>query len=59
MADNLKIRQPLDGKKINVNEAWEVKHWSGQFKVTEAQLKLAVAKVGPMVDKVKAYLNIK
>lgn len=59
MADNLKIRQPLDGKKINVNEAWEVTYWSTKFKVSETQLKQAVAKVGPMVDKVKAYLNIK
>ena len=28
MSDNLKIRQPLDAKRINMNQAHEVAYWT-------------------------------
>lgn len=57
MTDNLKIRQPQDGKQVNVHEAWELEYWSKKFGVTKEQLKQAVTKVGPHVDAVRRQLG--
>ncbi|MXN74597.1 DUF3606 domain-containing protein [Burkholderia sp. 4701] len=57
MADNLKIRQPQDGKQVNVHEQWELEYWSNKFGVTKEQLKQAVAKVGTHVDAVRRQLG--
>lgn len=59
MPDNLNISQPQDPKRINVNEPWELRYWTKKFGASEAQLKQAVKTVGPMVDKVKIYLNVR
>jgi hypothetical protein len=42
---------------VNVNERWEVEHWTKKFSCTEDQLKAAVKEVGVMADKVEAYLS--
>ncbi len=39
MADDLKKRQPQDGKRINVNEDWEVEYWTEALGVSKDQLK--------------------
>jgi Protein of unknown function (DUF3606) len=56
MSDNLKIRQPQDPKKININETWEVSYWTKALGVTEQKLREAVKAVGPMVVDVRKWL---
>lgn len=56
MADDLSRRQPEDPKKINVNQAHEVRYWTEKLGVSEARLRLAVSKVGVMVADVRAWL---
>ena len=57
MPDNLKITQPLDAKRINLNEPYEVNYWTNKFGVSETQLKAAVAAVGTYADDVKKKLG--
>ena len=57
MSDDLKIKRPLDAKKVNLNERWEVDYWTKQLETDEALLREAVAAVGSMVDDVKRYLG--
>jgi hypothetical protein len=42
--------------RINVDEAYEIKHWAKRLRVSELQLIGAVAQVGPLVDNVRASL---
>lgn len=58
MADNLKIREPQDRTKINVNETWELEYWTKKFNVSAEKLKTAVKAVGPSVAKVKVHLGL-
>ncbi|VVD29863.1 DUF3606 domain-containing protein [Paraburkholderia dioscoreae] len=57
MADNLKIREPQDGKQVNVHEPWELEYWSNKFGVSKEALKRAVAQVGTHVDAVRRHLG--
>ena len=57
MPDNLKRISPEDPKKINVNQPWELKRWANILGVTQDELKKIVKKVGPSVEKVKAFLQ--
>lgn len=57
MSDDLSKRGPQDRSRVNVNEAWEVRHWCTQFNCTEAQLRAAVKAVGVMVTDVRRYLS--
>lgn len=57
MPDNLNIRQPQDGQEINVHQQWELDYWTKILRVSEATLKAAVAKVGPLVSDVKKHLK--
>jgi len=57
MTDNLKIRQPLDPKKINIHEQWEVNEWTKKWNITAQQLIDAVKKVGVLVVDVARYLG--
>ena len=57
MSDDLKIRQPIDGTKVNVNQPWELNYWTKKLGVTEAELLKAVDKVGPGEKDIKKYLN--
>lgn len=57
MPDNLRIKQPQDAERINLNEPYEVKYWCDKFNCTEEQLREAVKKAGSdYVEKVKKYL---
>ena len=46
MSDNLKINQPGDPTKINVNQQWEIDFWTKTLGVSEMQLRNAVRVVG-------------
>ena len=59
MSDNLNNRGPQDASRINVNEDWELKHWTRQLGVSEEALKAAVKKVGVTVDAVSAHFKSK
>lgn len=56
MSDDTSKAGQEDRIRINVKQAFEVRHWTKAFGVTKACLKEAVKSVGPMVDDVKAYL---
>ena len=57
MPDNKNITQPLDARRININEPYEVTYWCNKFGCTEQKLKEAVKKVGDSVEAVKKYLG--
>ena len=57
MTDDIRIRQPEDPTKINVNQSWELEYWSNKFGVTKDKVKQAVAAVGPMVVDVEKWLK--
>jgi len=57
MDDDLKNRGPADRDRVNVNEDWEMRYWTGRFACTDEELKAAVRAVGPMRDDVEAYLK--
>ena len=57
MADNKKKRGGADAALIAMSEAYEVAYWSKKLKITPAQLKAAVKKVGHSARKVEAYIG--
>jgi hypothetical protein len=57
MADNPSERGMRDRSRINVNQPHEMSYWSKKFGVSEAELRTAVEKVGPMADKVEQQLG--
>ncbi|MGX4642537.1 DUF3606 domain-containing protein [Massilia sp. SYSU DXS3249] len=57
MADNLQKAGPQDRSRINVNEEWEVRHWTEALGVTREQLEKAVSEVGVMADAVREHLK--
>jgi len=57
MADDLKNRGPADRSKISLTEEWEVRYWTKELGVTEAQLRAAVNAVGHGVAAVRAHLK--
>ena len=57
MPDDKDIRHPHDGKRININEPYEVRNWCKIFNVSERELKYAVNAVGDSSEKVRKYLN--
>lgn len=57
MPDDLKNRGPQDRSRVNINEPYEVRHWTREFGCTEAQLRHAVAQVGVSVERVRSYLR--
>lgn len=57
MADNKKKRGGLDAALIALGESYEVAYWSKKLKITPAQLKAAVKKVGHSARKVEAYIK--
>jgi hypothetical protein len=58
MADDKKKRGGMDRALIALSEAYEVSYWSKKLKITAAQLKAAVKKVGHSVKKVEAYIKL-
>ncbi|MBR1269289.1 DUF3606 domain-containing protein [Bradyrhizobium sp. AUGA SZCCT0222] len=57
MADDKKKRGGADAALIAMSEAYEVAYWSKKLKITPAQLKAAVKKVGHSARKVEAYIG--
>lgn len=57
MTDNLSNRGPQDRARINMNEAHEVRYWTQQLGVSEAQLQEAVKAVGVSAEAVKKHLG--
>lgn len=57
MSDNLNNRGPQDAARINVNEEWELRHWTKKLGVSEEELKAAVKQVGVSVDAVSAHFK--
>ncbi|MBR1146837.1 DUF3606 domain-containing protein [Bradyrhizobium sp. AUGA SZCCT0431] len=57
MADDKKKRGGADAALIAMGEAYEVAYWSKKLKITPAQLKAAVKKVGHSARKVEAYIG--
>jgi len=43
--------------RINVDEAYEVKHWARQLGVSIERLRAVIAQVGPLVDAVRLHLK--
>ena len=56
MTDPIKKLGPIDGSRINVNEASDVEYWCKEFGCTEFYLRVAVNAVGSRADYVRAYL---
>ena len=57
MSDDTNNRGPQDRQRINVNEDYEVRWWTKELGVSEAQLRAAVAQAGVMADAVRAQLS--
>ena len=57
MADDTKKRGGMDAALIALGESYEVAYWSKKLKITPAQLKAAVKKVGHSARKVEAYIK--
>ena len=55
--DDLLIKEPVDGSKINLHEPYEVNYWCKKFNCTVAKLKEAVQAVGVSAAKVKEHLR--
>ena len=55
--DDLQIKEPLDGSRINLHEPYEVNYWCKKFKCTVKELQDAVHAVGTSAAKVQAYLH--
>nr|WP_084406927.1 DUF3606 domain-containing protein [Pedobacter panaciterrae] len=50
-------REFADADNIHMENDYEVQYWTSQLKVTNDELKEAVAQVGDGIDAVKVYLN--
>ena len=57
MSDNLQNRGAQDRARINVNEEWEVRHWTEALGVSKEELERAVQQVGPSAQAVREHLK--
>ena len=57
MSDNLQIKEPADGNKVNIHEPYEVNYWCRKWGVTKDQLVAAVKAVGTSKAAVAKYLG--
>lgn len=57
MADDPSKTGAADRSRINLQEDYEVQHWSDRLGVTPEELKKAVERVGPMVADVEKALG--
>jgi hypothetical protein len=55
--DNLTKKDQRDRSKINMNEAYEVKYWSHELRVSKEELQRAVEKVGNSAAAVRKELG--
>ena len=58
MADNLSNRGAADRARININEPHEIRYWTEALKVSEAELRAAVASVGVSAEEVRLHLGM-
>lgn len=59
MPDNLNRKKPIDSKKINITQDWELDYWSRTLGVNKDKLKIIVKKVGPLLSDVKKEIGNK
>ena len=57
MSDDKTKRGAPDRKRIDIEDANEVRYWSEAFGITADRLRAVVGKVGPMADKVREHLG--
>ncbi|SEN19893.1 Protein of unknown function [Luteibacter sp. UNCMF331Sha3.1] len=57
MSDDKSNRGPVDAKRINVNEDYEVAYWTRVLGVSEETLRETVKRVGVMADDVQEALE--
>jgi hypothetical protein len=57
MPDDKNIRHPHDGKRIDINDPYEVRNWCAIFGVSEDKLRQAVSAVGDSAGAVRRYLG--
>ena len=57
MSDDTSKRGSPDTKHISLNQPHELAYWMNTLYVTEAELRLAVSKVGNSPDAVRKYLD--
>jgi hypothetical protein len=57
MTDDKNIRHPHDGKRIDINDPYEVRNWCNIFNVSEEKLRQAVRAVGDSSEAVRRYLG--
>jgi len=57
MSDDKSKSGGQDRKRINVNEAYELRDWAAKFGVSQDELRQAVAKVGDRADEVERHLK--
>lgn len=57
MPDNPALTQPLDARRVNVQQDHELRYWSEKFGVNAETLRAAVEQVGPMVEDVADYIG--
>jgi hypothetical protein len=55
-SERLDSRSPSDWNRINILERWDVAFWCRTLQCTQADLELAVATVGPVVNAVRSWL---
>ena len=57
--DNKSKTHPQDSSRINMNEDYEVRYWTGKFGVSKERLRQAVDKVGVSAKTVEEELKKK
>ena len=55
--DDLSKKGDQERARIDINEEWERRYWTGKLGVTEDELQKAVDKVGVMSKDVEAYFT--
>jgi hypothetical protein len=51
------LRGPKDRSRVDIDDEVEVRFWCCELKCTEEQLRMAVDRVGPLVDDVRRALS--
>ena len=57
MSDDKSKRGGQDRARINVNEDYELRHWSQKFGVSQDELRAAVKAVGSKAEDVESHLK--
>jgi hypothetical protein len=55
--DDLRKKGPADRGRINMQEAWEVDHWTRELGVSKDELQKVVKKVGNSTEAVRKELG--